>query len=167
MPGPVLYSTNPYFAVDVARRYRGERFYAWCSEVFSAGQEAGNAPSRMIAASSDPKTIYEQLHLAVCSEDRHDARIRRYKRTFKTLAETWLAKGEISKDQRDEIWASCMQPSFRMWRPLLFVIPREPVQARLMNVSAGKRAGHGSEYTISDLAPTDFDIVDLPSLRDR
>ncbi len=155
MAGPVLYSTNPYFAVDVARRYRGERFFAWCSEVFSAGQEA------------DPKTIYEQLHLAVCSEDRHDARIKRYKTTFKSLSENWLAKGEISKNQRDDIWASCMQPSFRMWRPLLYVIPREPVEARLISIPAAKRAGHGNEYIISDLAPADFDIVDLPSLRER
>jgi hypothetical protein len=109
MPGPVLYSTNPYFAVEVARKYRNGNYYAWCSEVFSVGQQAGDAPTSLVAASSYPKTIYEQLKRAVDSEDENDSRIKGYKKTFKRLASSWLSVGEINQDQHDEIKALCQR----------------------------------------------------------
>jgi hypothetical protein len=169
LAGPILYSTNPFFSIDVARRYRGERFYAWCSEVFSEGQQAGNAPSSMVAASSDPMTIYEQLHRAVSSEDRNDKRIQGYKKTFRRLASAWLDGGEITQEQHDEIKAACNQTRWRMRRPLLYVIPRAPVEAagRLQLVPVNRRAGPGNEFIIPDLAPPEFDIIELPNLRSR
>jgi hypothetical protein len=169
LPGPVLYSVNPFYSIEVARRYRNNNFYAWCSEVFSVGQQAGAAPGGAVAASSDPMTIYEQLHRATTSEDRHDKRILSYKRAFKRLAASWLDANEITQDQHDEIRAACGQPSWRMWRPLLYIIPRNPIEAagRLQLVPVGKRAGPGTEYIIADLRPQEFDIVELPMLRDR
>jgi hypothetical protein len=155
-----LYSTNPHFSIEVGRRYRNGTFYAWCSEVFSAGQQPGNAPSSSVAASSDPMTIYEQLHRAVQSEDSHDARIKGYKRTFDQLATTWLDSKEITQDQHDEIRAQCKLNSWRMWRPLLYVIPRAPIEAagRLQLVSVSRRAGPGKEFIVADLAADEFDI---------
>jgi hypothetical protein len=167
MSGPVLYSTNPYFSIEVAQRYRGASFYAWCSEVFALGQQAGLAPASRVGASSDPMTIYEQLAAAVESEDRHDSRIAGYKKKFPRLADVWLANGEITQDQRDEIRAACKQHSWKMWRPLLFVIPRGPIEAsgRLTLVPTSKRAAHGAEFIVSDLKPAEFDIIELPRLR--
>jgi len=165
MPGPILYSTNPYFSVEVARKYRDGNFYAWCSEVFSAGQQAGDAPTSLVAASSDPRTVYEQLKRAVESEDEHDGRIEGYKKTFKRLASSWFASGEITEEQRDEIQALCKKPSWKLWRPLLYVVPRLPVESRLTLVKPHKRAGPGLEYTISDLKAAEFDIIELPWTR--
>ena len=34
MPGPVLYSTNPWFATEIASKYRGGNYFAWVSEYF-------------------------------------------------------------------------------------------------------------------------------------
>ena len=169
VPGANLYSVNPYFSVEVANRYRGGMFYAWCSEVFSTTQQAGAAPGSAVAASSDPMTVYTQLNEAVVSEDRHDSRIRSYKRTFRSLAASWLAAGEVTQAQHDEIRSACSQPSWRMWRPLLYVIPRGPIETagRLQLVPAGRRAGPGSEYIIADLQAHEFDIVELPILRAR
>lgn len=167
MPAAMLYSVNPYYAVDVSRRYRKQMYFAWCSEYFSSNQQAGDAPSSGIAASSDPMTIYEQLDRAVHSEDRHDSRIKGYKKTFARLADIWLSKKEITVQERDEIRAACRQPSWRMWRPLLFTIPRAPIDTsgRLSLVPVSRRAGPGNEYTVSGLLPHEFDIIELPRLR--
>lgn len=162
MPGPILYSTNPHYAFEVCRRYRGGRSYAWCSESFSSVSVGSG-----VAASSDPQSIYEQLFHAVHSEDRHDPRIKGYKRNFRRLADIWLDKGEITTDQSDEIHAACKQHSWLMWRPTLYIIPRAPIEAavRLTLVPVNKRAGRGNEYIIADLRPEEFDIVELPRLR--
>ena len=167
MSGPMLYSTNPYYAIEVASNYRSGKFYAWCSEVFSAGQQAGSAPSRLIAPSSDPKTIYEQLHTAVEREASHAARIIGYKKTFKRLARSWQSKGEISLSQRAEIIAVCSRTSYQIWRPYLFMIPRANVTKKLTTVSAKKRAGHGNEFIVDELLAAEFDILELPLLGGR
>jgi hypothetical protein len=163
----ILYSTNPFFSVEIAGRYRSGSFYAWCSEMFSAGQQAGHAPRSAVAASSDPMTIDDQLHRAVHSEDRHDSRIKGYKRTFKGLARTWLDTAVITQNQHDEILALCKQNSWQIWRPLLYVIPRAPIEAagRLQLVPVGRRAGPGDEFIVADLASDEFDIIELPLLR--
>lgn len=164
MPSPFLYSVSTVFSVQVANRYRGGVFYAWCSEAFSAGQQPGQAPAAMVAPSSDPSVIYEQLHRAVVKEDRHDARMKSYRRTFKRLADDWFSRGEITKYQRDELVTNCQQNSFRMWSPLLFIISRDLVEARLKKVPATKRAGPGDEFIIADMTSSEFDIIELPVL---
>jgi hypothetical protein len=167
VPATILYSTNPFFSVEIGRRYRKGLFYAWCSEMFSAGQQPGSAPSTSVAASSDPMTIYDQLHRAVQSEDRHDTRIKGYKRTFRRLATSWLDTGAITQNEHDEIRALCQQNSWRMWRPLLYVIPRGPIEAagRLQLVPFARRAGPGNEFIVADLSAHEFDIIELPLLR--
>lgn len=164
MAGLFLYSVNSHFSVQVSNQYRRGVFYAWCSECFSATQQPGLDPSSLVAPSSDPMVIYEQLYLAVAREDRHDSKIKGYKRTFKRLADEWWSAGDITKAERDEIITNCKQQSFRMWRPLLFVISRPAVETRLKKVPATKRAGVGDEFTIADLRSEEFDILELPIL---
>lgn len=166
MSGPIFYSTNPFFAIDVARRYRNGIFYAWVSEVFSSTQQSGLAPSSGVAASSDPMTIYDQLHRAVSTEDMHDPKIKSYKKTFARLADSWFDLGEITQSDRDEIKGQCKLTSYKLWRPLLFVIPRSHVSApgRLQLVPPIKRAGSGQEFIVADLKATEFNIIELPKL---
>ena len=160
MPAPMLYSTNPYFAIEVARKYRGGRFYAWCSESFDT--HAAKTPTNM-AASSDPKTIYEQLRLATATEDRHDQRIRGYKRTFKALANVWWANGTITDVERDEIRGACLRGPWRLWRPFLYVMPRALVDnGRLRLVPVAQRASHGLEYIVDGVTEDEMDIIELP-----
>ncbi|WP_131800122.1 hypothetical protein [Methylobacterium indicum] len=166
MSDPILYSTNPYFAIEVAKRYRKNTFHAWVSDVFSSNQQSGHAPSSGIAASSDPMTIYHQLFKAVDTEDSHDTKIKSYKRTFSRLADIWHDDGSISKEDRDEIKGQCKIQTYKMWRPLLYVIPRSTIipSERLTLVPPSKRAGSGREYIISDLKDHEFNIIELPRL---
>ncbi len=164
MPGHFLYSANPYFSVEVARTYRNNKTYAWCSEYFSSSDQAIGAPAALIAASSDPKTIYEQLSRACETDDSHDARIKGYRKTFKRLATEWNSNGSLTDAHHAEIHAVCKSPSFKIWRPVLFIIPRPVVSTRLKEVPRNKRASHGMEYTITDLDLSEVDIIELPKL---
>jgi hypothetical protein len=54
-----------------------------------------------------------------------------------------------------------MKHGWKIWRPLLYVIPRAPIEAagRLQLVPIGRRATYGLEYRIVDLMPEEFDIL--------
>jgi hypothetical protein len=163
MAGPVLYSTNPWSAVDVAVKYRSGRHFAWCSEYFDAAAAPPGSAAAAVAPSSNPCWIYRQLRQDCESEDRHSDLIRRYQKTFRRLATAWLAKREITTDQRDEIYASSGPGSWNIWRPVVYVIPRHPIESagRLLSVVHKKRAGHGPELQIVDLLAHEFDIIQL------
>ena len=161
--GPVLYSTNPWFAHDVSVRYCGGRHFVWCCEYFDTSKAPAGSAAALVAPSSTPKVIFEQLRLEVLGEERHSTRIQNYRKTFKRLARTWHSDGAISDEQRDDILATLRQTSWKIWRPLLFVIPAAPIVAakRLIEVNASARAGHGPELQIRDLMPNEFDIIEF------
>lgn len=77
------------------------------------------------------------------------------------LAADWAANGEITDAQKDEIIFSTQNASFEQWRPLIYVIPRLPVAARLKPVPLASRAGLGKEFIIEDLKNTEFDIMEI------
>jgi hypothetical protein len=54
------------------------------------------------------------------------------------------------------------RPSWRIWRPLIYLIPRQQIEAagRLRLASASRRASIGPEWRIVDLMPHEFDIMD-------
>jgi hypothetical protein len=78
------------------------------------------------------------------------------------LAATWLAAGEITKDQHDEIVAQVRAVSWRIWRPAVYLIPRGPIDAasRLHRVPPKHRAAYGVELQIHDLHTDEFDIIE-------
>jgi hypothetical protein len=146
MAGPVLYSANPWFATDVAVKYCHGRHFAWVSEYFDADQAPAGSAGALIAPSSNPRKIYEDL-------------------LYERLARGWLAAGEINQDQHDDILASVRTPSWRIWRPVLYVIPKHGINAaRIKEVRRKDRAAYGPEYQIVDLQASEFDIVDLSKL---
>src|SRR5688572_8147489 len=105
MSGPLLYSTNPWFATDIADRYRGGRHFCWCSEYFDSKSALPGSAASLIAPSSNPKRIYYKLQEDVRGEDKNSDLLRSYRKKFKRLANTWHADGEITVPQRDEIMA--------------------------------------------------------------
>lgn len=161
MTGPVLYSTNPWYAAEVARKYRQDRHFVWCSEFYNPSAASAASAASAIAPSSSPKGIYDALHMDVEKEERHSALIGRYKRTFRRLAKIWLADGSLTKAQHDEITAVVGTQSWKIWAPVLYVIPREPIVAtnRLSAVPHGTRAGYGPEFQIVDLLSHEFDMI--------
>jgi hypothetical protein len=163
MSGPILYSTNPWFATDVARRYRSGKFFAWVCECFDASQATPGSAAAMIAPSSSPREIYENLQKERRREEKHSPVIKGYKKTFTRLANDWLSDGSITQAQRDEIAAAAKAPAWNHWRPVLYIIPRAPIEAsgRLIQVPHSQRASYGPEMKIIDLQAYEFDIVEL------
>lgn len=163
MPGPVLYSANPWFATDVTHKYRRGIHFAWVCECFDIEATPKGSAEAMIAPTSSPRRIYRNLYEECKAEDEHSPAIKHYKKTFKRLAKAWLAKEEITRDQHDEIVASVNAHTWRIWRPVLYVIPRAPLEAagRLLSVRRSDRAGYGPELQVTDLRPEEFDIIEV------
>jgi hypothetical protein len=122
----------------------------------------GSAAS-LIAPSSSPKGIFYTLLGDIQREDKHSALIKRYRRTFRGLATDWLAGGTITTIQHGEIMAKLAPGSWRIWRPVVYVIPRAPLEAagRLTIVPPALRASHGVEYQVKDLMPHEFDVIEI------
>lgn len=166
MAGVILYSANPWFAVDLATRYRGNMFFAWVSEYFDAKSAPPGSAAALVAPSSTPCRIYRTLLEDATAQDDHSALIGGYRKKFALLARQWLSAGLLSKDQHDEIIASVRGRTWTIWRPVLYVIPRQVVEStgRLTPVPRRMRGGYGPELQVSDLHRDEFDIVELAIL---
>ncbi|MGD9543553.1 MAG: hypothetical protein AB7F41_10645 [Methylocystis sp.] len=166
MAGPILYSANPWFSTEVAEKYREGNYFAWVCEFFDSERDApAGSSGTMIAPSSNPRKIYEDLLQEYRAQEEHCRIIKDHKKTFTRLAKKWLADGSITDDQFTEIIASVKARSWRIWKPVLYVIPRNGLDpTRLTEVQRRDRAGYGPEYQICDLKRHEFDIVDLSPL---
>jgi len=162
LSGPILYSTNPWITYDIVNKYQAGKFFVWCSEYFDSATAHGGSAARAIAPSSCPKEIYDTLQKAWASEDKHNAQVKGYIKTFRRLAKIWLDAGAINKDQANDIISMVTSGSFKIWRPTLYVIPKQPIEiaGRLISVPPKQRAAHGPELQISDLLAHEFDMIE-------
>jgi hypothetical protein len=165
MAGLLLYSANPWFATEVATKYRGGKHFAWVSEYFDSSQAPTVSAGTLIAPSSNPRKIYDDLLQDYISQDEHSRIIKGHKQTFIRLAKEWLSKGQLTKNQFDDIITSVRAHSWKIWKPVLYVIPTAVIDpARITTVPRPSRAGYGPEYQITDLMRNEFDILDLSAL---
>lgn len=160
MRGTVLYSINVFLKFFIEQEYRHDVHYAWCSDVFDSRKAPAYSRSAQVPPTSNPVDIYRDLQDAVRKTDQHNAKITAQKTSLKALAIRWEGAGEISTSEKDEIIVMVDTASFDLWRPLLYVIPYEPVKLRVSLVPVAERAGFGNEYIIADLQRTDFDMIE-------
>jgi hypothetical protein len=139
----------------------GSRHFVWCCEHYDPGRVPG-APVIPAAPSANPRTIYERLRCECEAEDRHSTLIKGYKKTFKSLALSLYSKGQITIHQQDEILATMKAASWKIWQPILYLIPREPIEAarRLVVVPPALRASYAIEWQIADLHSDEFEILE-------
>lgn len=158
-----LYSTNPWFSYEVCKKYRNSVFYVWCSEYFDPRKAPCYSSAALIAPSSSPISIYWNLHRDKENEDTHSTLIKEYRKKFRSLATEWFVDGEISEFERDEIIAGATSSSWKIWRPLLYIIDRQKVESsgRLASVPLSSRAAIGQEFQIFDLKEDEFEIMEL------
>jgi hypothetical protein len=161
MSGPVLYSTNVFLKLLIQERYRRDIHYVWCSESFDSRILSPYSSGALVAPSSNPADIYRELQRDVKGRDSHSAKIAAQKASLQNLAIAWATAGEITDEQKNEIMYMVSNASFDLWRPLVYVIPREPVESRLKVVPMEKRASFGPEYIIEDLRRSEFDLIEL------
>ncbi|MDQ2732289.1 MAG: hypothetical protein M3Y56_11565 [Armatimonadota bacterium] len=114
-----------------------------------------------VGRSSNPSDIYNQWASVVKSQDSHDRELIAQKDTLIRLATDWSLAGEITALVRDEIIFLVQNAGWHDWRPLIYVIPRAPVEPRLQVVPIAQRAGFGVEYIISDLQGSEFDVIEV------
>ena len=95
VPGPILYSTNPWFATDIAERYRGGSYFAWVCECFDTATAPAGSAAALIAPSSNPRRIYGLLAEECAAEEAHSPTIKGHKKTFSRLAREWVADGSL------------------------------------------------------------------------
>jgi hypothetical protein len=157
----LLYSTNSYLKFRIQRDYRGEH-HAWCSPTFEAAKLGRYVRGAGTPPSSDPASIYRNLHRAVTEADDHDSKIAEQKKVLLSLAVKWCDDGIISVPEREEITAITTSARFPDWRPLLFVMPYHLVAARVQSVPRGHRASIEPEYIVADLKSHEFDIIEPP-----
>jgi len=127
MAGPILYSANPWFATEIARKFRGGNHFAWVCEFFDSALAPAGSAGALIAPSSNPRKIYEDLLEECRAQEEHSRVIKGHIKTFTRLGKKWLSDGEITQDQYAEIVASVRARSWKIWRPVLYVIPRHGI----------------------------------------
>lgn len=156
MAGLLLYSTNPWIAHEISERYLNGNHVVWCNEDFNPAKFG--EPS---APSSTPKAIFESLKNDVFHEDEHSFLINNYKKTFRKLAKTWYLGDKITEQQRDDIMFEMKSGSWKIWRPVLYLIPRSIIKdERLELAQRNKRASIGLEFKIHDLHTSEFEIIE-------
>jgi hypothetical protein len=161
MSTPVIYSTNAFLKLLIQQRFFGDSHYVWCSDAFDSMMLSRYAHSFLVPPSSNPAGIYRQLKADIAGKDMHSAKIAAQRASFIKLAIQAEAAGRITKNDKEEIAFMAEHASFDDWRPLIYVIPRQPVQSRLELVPISDRAGFGNEYIIRDLKRSEFDLIEV------
>jgi hypothetical protein len=158
-PPLILYSTNTYLKYRIQEDYRHEH-HVWCSPAFEAAKLGRYMLGATTPPSSDPASIYRNLHRAVKESDDHDSKIADQKKTLVSLAVQWFNAGHISDTARDDITAIVANARFPDWKPVLLLIPYHSVALRVIEVERARRASTEPEYIIPDLRPDEFDIIE-------
>ena len=159
MPPPLLYSVNCYFKYQVHKKYRRDTHFVWCSEYFDSRKLDAYSLGSLIPPSSNPASLYEQLKAAAENEDEGDLKIIQQKSGLKSFAQEWEESGEITSAEKEEIIVSVDRGHFKLWLPLIYLIPRVLVEPRLIPVERAGRASTGMEFQIHDLKGSEFDVI--------
>ena len=159
-PPLLLWSTNTHLKYRIQQTFFGGRHYVWCSPAFEGAALPRYAIGSGQPPSSDPASIYRTLHHVAKTADQGDAKVLSQKRTLKALAVKWAKDGLIDDGAKNEILAMVKLAQPLDWRPLIYVIPFAPVEARVGLVPRDRRASHEPEYIIPDLADGEFNLIE-------
>jgi len=156
----LLWSAGAFLKYQIQERYYRQH-YCWCSPVFEAASLGRFDIGAEQAPSSDPATIYRQLHAAVTRPDGHDPKIASYKKSMRAIAIQKHSQGLLSEDDRNDIIAMVQKSPARNWRPVMYVIPYAQVADRVQRVPMSQRAGNELEYIIPDLTISEFHLIEM------
>jgi hypothetical protein len=144
--GVCYFSTNPWIKWFICNKWRDDVHFVWCSELFDPRSVGTEHHGSLVPPTSSPCAIYKDLADAVRpgSSDRHNLKIATLKATINGQTEQWRERGEITDTIADEILEIINGGDLRIWRPLLYIIPKASIRAdRVERVPYGQRAGLG------------------------
>jgi hypothetical protein len=118
-------------------------------------------PGASLARSSDPFEIYRELSDACDRPDHHSEKIASQKAGLGAAALQWHSDGLITEADQADIIAIIDRATFREWRPVLYVIATDRVEARLQKVPREQRAGVEDEFIIADLKHGEFEPIEF------
>ncbi len=72
----------------------------------------------------------------------------------------WASAGVISDADKEEIFAIIQKAQIADFRPLIYVIPYQPVSQRVVRVAINDRASLQPEYIVKDLNVDEFEIIE-------
>jgi len=157
----LLYSINPRIIYELTLEYRGV-FHVYVAPSFNP--EATNPES------SRPSAIHKlYTEYALWGERSGRKTIDKVKDITKrfVFAMTGLIGKpdvdgfEVTQNTVDEIQNQLIKAPSDAFRPVLYLLPREPFESRLQAVPAARRPSESSiEWVIYPLKPSEFEIVE-------
>jgi hypothetical protein len=156
----LLYSTNVFLKFLIQEKFMHDIHYAWCSEDFDSATLPAYSSASLVPPSSNPADIFRTLRKDIQNHDSHSAKINEQKVSLTSRAIESEKSGLISTADKDDIIYLVNNAAWDYWRPLIYVIPRLPVEKRLVLVPMSGRAGIGNEYTIADFKRSEFEIIE-------
>jgi len=158
----VLYSTNAYVAYMINQTYYKNLHYVWCSEVFDARRQYAYGPHASIPPSSSPWEIYKTMREDVRRGDLHSPSLKQLRGAIADGATLKREAGEISQTQCDDIGEILGRALLADFRPLLYIIPYQSVEALIKAVPIQERAHPLSlELKIHALPRELFDVIEV------
>ncbi len=146
----------------ISDKYRGGLQYVWCGEHFNPAMLNKLSPASMVAPSSSPIGLYKKLDEEIKLNERHSATINAHRTKFAKLAIQWKDAREITEEQSKEITYIVKKFAMSYWRPLLYIIPRNIIDAsRIEIVEPARRASLADEFIIKDLNLDEYDVLEF------
>jgi hypothetical protein len=156
----LLYSTNTWLAHYISTRYYGGAHWVYCTPAFSMIPARAHGPIQPPSAA--PKSIYWGFANDVLAKDVHSPKIAQNRTGLKKGALAKEAAGMISKQDAADIIALVDKADVGYFSPLLYVIPRSGVAARLVRVPPLNAASLVSdEYVLEELVASEFEALEL------
>lgn len=156
----VYYSTNSYLAYFIAENFFGGKHYVWCSPIYDPSKLEELHKWKRIPVSSNPHKIYLSLLEDVESGDLHSDKIRNNINGLRRAAVQKLANGDIDDEEFVKINLMIDKATPDLFKPLLYIIPKDLVKTRINVVPITETAGILSEeFQIVDLATHEFEII--------
>ena len=162
MADKFLYSAVPFLKYHIYTEYLNDRHYVWCGETFDLRGRLRPKSTLPAPPSSNPAEICEQVRKAIVGHDRHDHRIVGWRTSLLAHLARWESDGTIPTAGVQELTYMLEHGDLDLWRPLVYVIDRSAVAARMKLVPMALRAGLRPEYIVEDLEGMEFDVLELP-----
>jgi hypothetical protein len=144
----IYYSCCTWLAFQVNQAYYRKAHYTWCTPYFDPPSRLN--PYNSVPPTSSPKEIYWNLRREIDAGDKHSAKILQNRAGIQRGADVNLKIGYITSDAHQEILEIAAAAELRDFRPLLYVIPCEPVSQLIQPVAVKDRAHAFSEEYIID-----------------
>jgi|ERR1700730_1238117 len=156
----ILYSCYTWLSYKINEQYYGNRHYVWCTPFLNPNSRFSR--ENAVPPTSSPFEIYENLYKEVDRGERHSAKISQNRLGILRGANIQKRNGKINDSAHQDIRSIVKEAQIADFRPLIFVIPFEPVAKRIVQVAIKDRAHPLSqEFIIEHLERDAFDVIEL------